>query len=277
MALLRTGWMTHRIDVDFAADDQYVDQEHVFQELELRIPMGVFVVEAIVGSSQTIAWDNVRGDNGVVVRATNPQVGVAYAERFDAWRLELGLACAASSGGAYYPDLASLSDGIGSIAFPEREGSSTLRAGWSPARYATTRIAFVPRARVELAPIDELVLGAEVDAAILVNPDDSAVVFPQGALEIAGQIPEIAQIGLRARATSWATLGGGAPEFPTDRDLHLNIALEPFARIMVPLDDLALFVRLAGVFPLGPTLQFYPPGGFFPYYLGGELEAGAIY
>lgn len=285
MALLRLGWMSRRSFVSIPEDDVYVDWDLPFQELEVRVPIGGVLVEAVAGSSQAIGWDRFRDDAGVAVFASNPQLGAYFidAPAVD-WRYELGGAIVIPVDAVSETDAGRVPLGPGMFvsATPYDGPTSEERAGWNAHRHRFGAVVGVARARVEYAPFAELILGAQLDLPIHVALDGSANLFPQGALEVAYRFEELLQVGVRTRLSSYAEQPLPVPGGVIRNDPHheIGIALEPFVRLMFLRGEEAMFARFALVTPLGPA---YPALGSevgstsSRGYLGVELALGGLY
>lgn len=265
LALHRIGWST-MIFHDAAGP---MDVAHQFaNEQEGRVPIDSLLLEVAAGA--TLHWIRLptrsldpavvpRHDDIVVLVTHNVQLGAAFRDApAPGWRYELGGALTMPS------ETRTVIDGVDdeSSHLPLRNLLDSLPAwlGWNAHRHRRDTLSIVAHARLELDPIPELVIGAEVDVPITLAFDREEVdVRPQVALEIAGRFEEVSLAGLRAELTSYP---------------DVNVLLEPFVRLTYALGSGAVFVRVGLRLPLGPGYPFATEAPLG--YVGATLEAGAL-
>lgn len=288
MTWVRGSWVRRFAPDGFGwDDDEFIHADFTMQEVEARVPIGGLLLEAAMGTNQTIHSRHVDLDRGVYVYPNGPTVGAYFIDTPEVgWRYELGGAVAVGIDESVTADDACLYPGgpsrgcFGPGAF-DQTGNETL--GWNAYRRTRYAVVGVPRARVEWDPVSRLVLGAELEMPIYAWYDGrGADLFPQGSIEVAYRDLGASLVGIRTKLTShaprYSPLDTGHPT------LGLNVTFEPFVRMAFLERDFGGYVRACALLTVGPAYtafgnalntaaSSFDGGG----YLGAQLDLGVLY
>lgn len=284
MTTVRGSWVRRFAPDGFLwDDDEFIHADFTMQEVEVRVPIGGLLLEAVVGTTQHIHSRHRVPDRGVWLYSNAPQLGAFFIDAPDGeWRYEIGGALVAGLDESATVDDACMRVGWGCVPpmhWVDDTGAESL--GWDVHRRARDAVVAVTRARAEWAPIPRLVLGAEIELPVYVFYDGGgADFFPQGAVELAYRVLGASLLGLRTRVTSQVPRYGGPSP---GADHELGVTFEPFARLAFIEAGWGGFVRASVLLTIGPGYAFvsdpfdsssgYDRGGF----LGACFDIGALY